>query len=638
MSIEQTKESYYLTTPIYYVNGVPHLGTAYTTVASDSLARFMRLNGKDVYLLTGLDEHGQKVAQAAEAEGKTPQQWVDEVAPQFKTAWAELDIIYDDFIRTTEQRHIRGVQQFFEVLYNRGYIYKDKYQGYYCVPEETFFTDEQLEESAEKAAAEGRPAQTDDGLPFCPDCGRPLSFVEEENLFFKLSAFEQSLLDYYTANPDFIQPKTRKNEVVSFVQNGLKDLSVSRTTFDWGVPIPFAPGHVSYVWVDALINYITAVGYGDLSPQGQAMFARRWPAQIHFIGKDIIRFHCVIWPAMLMAAGLEPPQKVFAHGFLLTKGEKMSKSRGNAMSPSDLARIFSVDAYRYYFLSDVQFGADGAISLERMLQVYNADLANSWGNLCSRALNMTAQFLGATTPELWEKTVARLNREMGNPLRELVEGPCSAGSPTVTISANAADVNAPADAPADTPAGAPTVAGADADTPAGAPAVADADAAATDRPTQEQEADESLYARYARAFAAIDYSAAMAAVMELVHAANLYIDQSAPWTLAKEAESEAAQAAEQGIDLDAATAPTTGDRLAFVLYNILESIRICALLLAPVMPNSSAEVWRRLGLGDVFAVQDQAAAAIWGGLSAGLDTTVGTPLFMRRTLEELEIK
>jgi methionyl-tRNA synthetase len=476
-------------------------------------------------MLTGLDEHGQKIAQKAEEEGVDPQTWVDGVAPQFKAAWAALDVEYDDFIRTTEERHIAGVQQFFQTLYDAGHIYKDTYKGYYCVPEETFFTDETLAEFAESAAAEGKSHLDADGAPLCPDCGRPLSYVEEENLFFKLSAFEQPLLDYYEANPDFIQPEIRRNEVLSFVRGGLNDLSVSRTTFDWGVPIPFAPGHVSYVWVDALINYITALGYGSTEPTKQAEFAKRWPAQVHFVGKDIIRFHCVIWPAMLMAAGIEPPRKVFAHGFLLTKGEKMSKSKGNVMSPLELAEIFSVDGYRYYFLSDVQFGADGSISMERMLQVYNADLANSWGNLCSRTYNMTGKYFGGQVPELWQRTTAALTAEMGNPLADVTAG---------------------------------------------------------------------LFARYSTCMEQIDYSGAMAAVMELVDAANLYVEQSAPWGLAKAADAERLDAVERGIDLDAATAPTQGDRLAFVMYNLLETTRIVAAAFAPVMPATSAEVWRRL--------------------------------------------
>jgi methionyl-tRNA synthetase len=646
-------DNFYLTTPIYYVNGVPHLGTAYTTVAADALARAMRLDGRDTWFLTGLDEHGQKVAQKASEAKVSPQEWVDGIAPQFKETWAALDVSYDDFIRTTEPRHLRGVQRFFEVLHNNGYIYQDSYEGYYCVPEETFFSDEALAEFAELAASEGRPIYADQidaaadtakaapndtlapevvssdsaatRVPLCPDCGRPLSSIKEDNLFFRLSAFQDKLLAYYEANPNFIQPETRRNEVLSFVRGGLKDLSVSRTTFDWGVPIPFAPGHVSYVWVDALINYITAVGYGSDDPADAAMFAQRWPATVHFVGKDIIRFHCVIWPAMLMAAGLEPPRRVFAHGFLLTKGEKMSKSKGNVTAPLELARLFSVDGYRYYFLSDVQFGVDGSISLERMVQVYNADLANSWGNLCSRAFNMTAKYFAGTVPELWPRTTAKLTAEMGNPLAEAAAG---------------------------------------------------------------------IYPRYIAAFEALDYSSALQTAMELCDAANRYVETSAPWTLAKAVAAEAAEALAAGINLDEASAPTASDRLAFVIYNILEAIRILALLFAPVMPATSTEVWRRLGLGDLFATVPAASAPLaaalapaaevaptpasaavpelapaaagsgtapateagaalgaeattatsplvtalaWGGLAAGNSVEVGTPLFPRLDIENLEL-
>lgn len=560
-------ETYYLTTPIYYVNAAPHLGSAYTTVVADVMARFERSNGKDVWFLTGLDEHGQKIVQAAEAAGQTPQDWVDDIAPKFKQAWQALNITYNDFIRTTDERHIKGVQRFFGELYEKGFIYKDTYRGYYCIPDETFFSDEQLAEFAEVREAEGLPSKHEDGSPLCPDCVRPLVFMEEENLFFKLSAFQQPLLDYYAAHPDFIHPEIRRNEVLSFVNSGLKDLSVSRTAFTWGVPIPFAPGHVSYVWIDALLNYLTALGYGSDEPEDQERLSKYWPAQVQFMAKDIIRFHCVIWPAMLMAAGLELPQKIFAHGYLLTKGEKMSKSKGNAMNPYALIEVLGVDGYRYYFIRDIEFGADGSISLERMIQVYNADLANSWGNLCSRALNMTAKYLAGKTPELWEKTTERLTREMGNPLAELVNA--------------------------------------------------------------------GLQARYAAAFEAQDFSGAMDVVMGLVNAANLYIEQSAPWALAKAAEAEAEAAAAAGIDLADAKAPTEADKLAFVLYNVLESIRIIALLFAPVMPASSAEVWRRLGLGDVLAITNQAAASEWGGLASGLDTTIGEPLFMRLAEDEI---
>ena len=372
---------YYLTTPIYYVNGAPHIGSAYTTVVADVLSRAMRMDGRDTFFLTGLDEHGQKVAQAAANNNKSPQEWVDSIAPAFLNAWEALDIRYDDFIRTTEPRHMRGVQQLFTQLFESGAIYKDIYRGYYCVPDETFFTAEQLAEFAEARAREGLPATDEAGEPLCPDCVRPLVFVEEENLFFRLSDYTQRLLDFYEDNPGFIQPDFRRNEVVSFVKGGLKDLSISRTTFDWGVPLPFAPGHVSYVWIDALINYLTGIGYGSDDPADQAKLARYWPPQVHLIAKEIIRFHCVIWPAWLMAAGLPLPDKVFVHGWLLTKGQKMSKSLGNAMDPFALAETFGVDGYRYFFLSDIQFGADCSVSVERILQVYNADLANSWGNL-----------------------------------------------------------------------------------------------------------------------------------------------------------------------------------------------------------------------------------------------------------------
>ncbi|MDR2714078.1 MAG: methionine--tRNA ligase [Coriobacteriales bacterium] len=580
-------ENYYLTTPIYYVNGVPHLGTAYTTIAADTLARAKRMDGANTWFLTGLDEHGQKVAQAAEQAGTTPQEWVDSIAPKFKEAWAALGVEYNDFIRTTEPRHVQGVQRFFEKVRENGYIYEDVYEGWYCVHEETFFAEEDLDATEKQ-----------ENCFVCPDCKRPLKFIQETNLFFKLSAFENKLLAFYEENPSFICPETRRNEVLSFVRSGLKDLSVSRTTFDWGVPITFAPGHVSYVWFDALINYISALGYGSDDAASQERFNKLWPAQIHFIGKDIIRFHCVIWPAMLMAAGLKPPHKVFAHGFLLTKGEKMSKSKGNAVSPLELAKIFGVSAYRYYFLSDVQFGADGSISLERMAQVYNADLANSWGNLCSRVFNMTHKYFDGEVPALSEATIAQLTEEMGNPLAAATEG---------------------------------------------------------------------LYSRYRSCLFDVDYSGAMAAVMELVAAANLYLEQSAPWSIAKLAEAEEAERAEEApkaeepaptnaasatAALDAASdttanaagaasdtttnaAPTQRDRLAFVLYNNLEAIRIAAALFAPVMPETSAEVWQRLSLGDVLATTNLAAVCQWGQLSAGNAVTIGEPLFPRLQAEDL---
>ena len=514
-----SKAPFYVTTPIYYVNAEPHLGTAYTTVAADAIARYRRMTGHDVRFLTGLDEHGQKIAQAAEEHGVSPQEWVDSIAPTFTEAWRMLDISYDDFIRTTEERHKRGVQAFWQKLHDDGYLYQGHYEGWYCVPDETYWTADQLEEPG-----------------ICPQCGREVKFIREDNWFFKLSEFQQPLLDFYAANPAFVQPETRRNEVVSFVQGGLRDLSISRTTFSWGVPIPFAEGHVTYVWIDALLNYITALGYGSDDPADLERFERYWPADYNFVGKDIIRFHCVIWPAMLMAAGIEPPKSVFAHGFLLTKGEKMSKSKGNAQTPASLVERFGVDAYRYYFLRDVSFGHDGSISMESMVQRYNGDLANDWGNLCSRLFNMTEKYFDGFAP-----AAPDLSRE-------------------------------------------------------------------TDEDATMRAIAGKLPETYEDHMSRLDYSAALESAWELIKYANRYIENSAPWTLAKEGDTE---------------------RLAAVLYNALEAVRISALFTAPVMPATSAEVWRRLGLGDITAVDDILQAAEWGGLSEGSPVTKGESLFPR---------
>lgn len=402
--MEHSKPSYYITTPIYYVNAKPHLGTAYCTVLADVQARFQRACGKDVKFLTGMDEHGEKVAEAAEKNGfDSPQAWCDSMEPAFRDLWETLEISNDDFIRTTQPRHIASVQKFLQALLDRGYIYKGSYDGWYCRPEETYFTETQVRHHEEDRVAAGEPP-ADPAHPLCPDCDRPLERIEEESWFFKLSEFQQPLLDFYEAHPDFIQPETRKNEVISFVKGGLKDLSISRSTFDWGVPFPFDDKHVAYVWVDALINYLSAVGYGAEGDEAADSLAFRWPAQVHVVGKDIIRFHCVIWPALLMAAGLPLPERVFVHGFLTVrneetgKAEKMSKSRGNAIAPEEVIDLLGVEAYRYYFMSDVAHGTDAPISWGRMRQVYNADLANSWGNLVSRTLNMSMKYFDGCSP------------------------------------------------------------------------------------------------------------------------------------------------------------------------------------------------------------------------------------------------
>ena len=536
----QDKGTYFITTPIYYVNAAPHLGTAYSTIVADVQARFRRMDGYDTLFLTGVDEHGQKVADSATAHDMTPQQWCDSQAPAFQELWRTLEITNDDFIRTTQERHIKAVQHFWEDLKEKGYIYKGTYEGWYCVPEETYFTETDVRHA--NTDEDGNYDET--AIPLCPDCKRPLERIQEESWFFKLSEFQQPLLDFYAAHPDFIEPEIRRNEVVSFVEGGLKDLSVTRTTFDWGIPLPFDPDHVTYVWFDALINYITAAGYGD--PEAAERFARFWPAQQHIVGKDIIRFHCVIWPAMLMAAGLPVTEHVLAHGFLLVKnpetgkGEKMSKSRGNSIFPQQVIDFLGVEGYRYYFMTDVSHGMDGAISFERMAQVYNADLANSWGNLVSRSLNMSAKYFEGASPargEGWEQRTS--------PLLEAAQG---------------------------------------------------------------------IYGRYAQKMAAFDYQGAAKDVMEFVAVANHYIEDKAPWALAKD--------------------PANAEELAFVIWGLIEAIRIAATLLEPFTPATSAEVMRRIGL-PCEPCCDLEAACAWGQFEGGRPVEKGDALFPRLDMANL---
>ena len=533
------KGSYYITTPIYYVNAAPHLGTAYSTLVCDTQARFRRMDGYDVHFLTGLDEHGQKVAESAAKHDMTPQAWCDSMSEPFQELWRELEVTNDDFIRTTQPRHVRAVQHFWEVLKERGYIYKGSYEGWYCVPEETYFTETDVRHANEDADGNFDESAT----PLCPDCKRPLERISEESWFFKLSEFQQPLLDFYAAHPDFIEPATRRNEVVSFVEGGLKDLSVTRTTFDWGIPLPFDERHVTYVWFDALINYLTAVGYGD--PEKADELAYRWPAQQHVVGKDIIRFHCVIWPAMLMAAGLPVTEHVLGHGFLLVrgadgKGEKMSKSRGNAIAPREVMDLLGVEGYRYYFMTDVTHGQDGAISFERMAQVYNADLANSWGNLVSRTLNMSVKYFDGKSP-------ARAEGDAGR------ESPLS-------------------------------------------------------------QAAAGAYDRYAAAMREFDYQAAAQVAQDVAAAANHYIEDMAPWALAKD--------------------PAKADELRFVMWGLCESIRLIATLLWPLTPATSAEVMRRLGL-PAEPTHDLEEACAWGLFEGGAAVEKGEPLFPRLDADKL---
>jgi methionyl-tRNA synthetase len=367
----------YFTTPIYYVNGRPHLGNAYTMVVTDSFARWHRLLGEEVFFLTGTDEHGQKVADAAREHGLEPRAWADSMAVNFVEAWQKLGIRYDDFIRTTEERHYRTVQTFLTKINEAGYLYKSTYSGLYCVSCEAYYTEAELLDGEQ-----------------CPVHLRPVTHMAEENYFFRLSAFTDRLLEWYEAMPDAVFPQTRRNEALGFIASGLEDISITRTSIDWGVPVPWDREHVFYVWYDALINYLTAIGYGE----DDATFEKWWPVVHHVLGKDIIRFHCVWWPAMCMAAGIEPPRRLIVHGWLLAGGEKMSKSRGNNVDPLAVVDEYGLDALRYYLLRDSTFGADGDFTYEGLAQRYNADLANNYGNLAQRVVAITSSKLGGVAP------------------------------------------------------------------------------------------------------------------------------------------------------------------------------------------------------------------------------------------------
>ncbi len=383
---ETNSGRFYLTTPIYYVNARPHLGHAYSTIVCDAIARRKRALGIETWFLTWTDEHGQKIERSAKAAGCSPEEFATKVSGEFRGLWDRLGITYDDFIRTTEPRHIRGVQKLFTTLRDKGYIYKGSYTGQYCVFDEAY--------------VDGPP-----GTP-CPDCGRPTETVSEENYFFKLSAFERKLLEFYDANPGFMGPESTRREVISFVRGGLKDLSVTRTSVSWGIPVPGDEKHVVYVWLDALANYITALGYGSEDPKDKARFEKFWPADIHLIGKEISRFHCVYWPAFLMAAGIATPRSVRANGWLLFDQGKMSKSRGNIVRAETVQDVLGADALRYFLLREIPFGQDGNFSFDALVQRYNGDLANGYGNLVSRVVNMVHKYFGGVVPEAGAETTA----------------------------------------------------------------------------------------------------------------------------------------------------------------------------------------------------------------------------------------
>jgi len=405
--MSEQREKFYITTPIYYVNARPHIGHTYTTVVCDAIARRQRMLGRETYFLTGTDEHGQKIERSAAAASKSPQQFADQVSAEFRALWDRMGISYDKFIRTTSLEHTRGVQAMFTLLYDRGFIYKGSYTGQYCVFDELYADDN----------APGTP---------CPVCGRITETVEEENYFFKLAAMAEPLLKLYEENPGLIYPETRRNEVISFIKSGLRDLSISRTTFTWGIPVPGDPAHVIYVWLDALCNYITAVGFGSPLVHDQMRYQQYWPADVHMIGKEIVRFHCVYWPAFLLAAGLPLPKQIVAHGWLLFEESKMSKSRGNIVRSETILEVLGADALRYFLMREIVFGQDGSFSFDALVQRFNSDLANGLGNLASRTLAMIQRYFDGEIPypsatiaytpaeaaiaQLAEETIVQYNR------------------------------------------------------------------------------------------------------------------------------------------------------------------------------------------------------------------------------------
>ncbi|HBG00782.1 MAG TPA: methionine--tRNA ligase [Firmicutes bacterium] len=507
-------ERFYVTTPIYYPSDRLHIGHAYTTTVADSLARWHRFAGRDVYFVTGSDEHGQKIQRAAEAKGVTPQAYVDEIVASFKHLWKQMNIEYNDFVRTTDARHHRAVQAVFQKIYDQGDIYKSSYEGWYCTPCETFWVESRLEDGN------------------CPDCKRPVELVEEESYFFRLSKYAPRLLDYIEEHPELIQPETRRNEMVNFIKSGLEDLCVSRTTFDWGIPVPFDDAHVVYVWFDALTNYLTALDY----PNEGGMMDTWWPADLHLVGKEIMRFHTIIWPIMLMALDLPLPKTVFGHGWLLFDSDKMSKSKGNVVDPLALIAEFGVDPIRYFLMREVSFGQDGNFSRKALIDRTNADLANDLGNLLNRTLSMLNRYFDGIVPR---------------PL-------------------------------------------------AGPKAV---DQALIDYANDLGTAVDSLLKEF-------KLNEALARIWQLVGKANKYVDERAPWNLVK---------------LD------DHSELSTVMYNLVETLRIVALLVKSFLPETGAKMWTQLGLEDLEA--QGLADAAWGGLVAGTKTAKGDPVFPRIEIE-----